>query len=509
MSLWQLIRAAAAAAPGRVVLADDHGRSLTTVQFRDAAERVAAGLGVRPGTVVSWQLPTALETVVLLAALARAGAVQNPIIPALREREIRFITGAVGTELFITATTWHGFGHAAMARDLGLKVIGLELEEGAGGPLRLPEGDPSPLPPPPPPPPPHGDAAAGGCRWLYFTSGTTAAPKGVRHSDESVLASARGMTGHLGFGAGDVYPVVFPIAHIGGMSMIVAALRRGGRLVLFDRWDPRATPERAAAHRPTILGTAQPFFLAYLDAQRRHGEPLFPALRTCVAGGAPTPPELLAELTETFGIRGVVSSWGLTEFPVATCAAPGDPPEVLARTAGRACPGVSVRSVDGELRLKGGQCFLGYVDPAHGTGAFDREGWFRTGDLGEVGADGNVRVTGRLKDVIIRNAENISAADVEGILLRHPHVADVAVIGLPDERTGERICAVVVPEPGHTVSLDELAGHCRAQGAARHAYPAQLEFADALPRNSLGKILRQQLRDQFAPLAAASFRPAP
>jgi cyclohexanecarboxylate-CoA ligase len=490
MTFWKLVNDAAAAAPGRVVLADDYGRSLTAVGLRDAAERVAAGLRVGPGMIVSWQLPTTIEAVVLMAALSRAGAVQNPIIPVLREREVGLITKTVGTELFITAQSWRGFGHAAMARDLGLEVVSLDLEADVGAALRLPMGDPSVLPAPP--------RSPAGCRWVYFTSGTTADPKGARHSDASVMASARGMTDHLGFGDGDVYPVAFPVAHIGGMTMTTAALRGGGRLVLFDTWDPAATPERAAAHRPTILGTAQPFFRAYLDAQRRHGDdPLFPALRTCTAGGAPTPPELARELAEVFGIRGVVSSWGLTEFPIATCPAPDDPPDVLAQTVGRACPGVSVRVVDGELRLKGPQCFLGYADQAQDAGAFDEAGWLRTGDLGEADRRGNVRVTGRLKDVIIRNAENISALELADILLRHPHVADVAVIGLPDERTGERVCAVVVPEAGRTVTLAQLAEHCRAEGLARHKHPEQLEPVDALPRNSMGKILTQQLRDRF------------
>jgi cyclohexanecarboxylate-CoA ligase len=491
MTLWKLVSDAAAATPERVLVADDHGRSLTTSALRDAAERVAAGLRVGPGAVVSWQLPTTIEAVVLLAALARVGAVQNPIIPILREREVGLITKAVGTELFITAETWRGFGHAAMARDLGLDVVSLDLESGAGAGLRLPAGDPAALPAPP--------ESAAGCRWLYFTSGTTADPKGARHSDESVMASARGMTERLGFCGGDVYPIAFPMAHIGGMTMVTAALRTGGRLVLFDTWDPATTPERAAAHRPTILGTAQPFFRAYLDAQRRHGAaPLFPALRTCAAGGAPTPPELLRELVEVFGIRGVVNAWGLTEFPIATSPAPDDPPEVLAQTVGRACPGVSVRVVDGELRLKGPQCFLGYAGPAQDAGAFDDEGWFRTGDLGEIDGQGNVRITGRLKDVIIRNAENISVLELGDVLLRHPHIADVAVIGLPDERTGERVCAVVVTEPGRTITLAQVAAHCRAEGVARQKHPEQLEIVHVLPRNSMGKILTQQLRDRFS-----------
>jgi len=496
MTFWKLVSDAAAASPQRVLLADDHGRSLTTAGLRDAAERVAAGLPVRPGTVVSWQLPTTIEAIVLLAALARAGAVQNPIIPMLREREVGLITKAVGTELFISAETWRGFGHAAMARALGLEVISVDLDgldhDGAvANTLRLPTGDPAVLAAP--------AQSAADCRWLYFTSGTTADPKGVRHSDESVMASALGMTEHLGFGDGDVYPIAYPVTHIGGMTMTAAALRKGGRLVLLDTWDPATTPARVAKHRPTILGTAQPFFRAYLDAQRRHGaEPLFPALRTCAAGGAPTPPELLRELVEVFGIRGVVNAYGLTEFPIATSPTVDDPPEVLAETVGRCSPGVQVRVVDGELRLKGPQCFLGYTDPAQNAGAFDDEGWFRTGDLGEVDSRGDIRITGRLKDIIIRNAENISALEISDILLKHPHIADVAVIGLPDPRTGERVCAVVVPEPGRTITLAQVAEHCRAEGVARQKHPEQLEIIDVLPRNSMGKILAQQLRDRFA-----------
>jgi acyl-CoA synthetase (AMP-forming)/AMP-acid ligase II len=488
-TFWHLITEAAARAPSRVVLADDHGRTLTTSQLQAAAEQVAAGLRVQPGTVVSWQLPTTIEGIVVLAALARAGAVQNPIIPILREREVGLMTRAVGTELFITVETWRGFDHAGMARDLGLDVVSIDLEGGMASDLRLPMADPAGLPAPP--------RSSTECRWLYFSSGTTADPKGARHSDESVMASARGMNEHLGLGDGDVYPIAFPITHIGGVTMTTAVLVGGGRLVLFDSWDPATTPERAAAHRPTILGSAQPFFRAYLDAQRRHGdEPLFPALRIFAAGGAPTPSELIHELVEAFDVPGVVNSWGLTEFPVATCSTPDDSPGILAETVGRACPGVSIRLVDGELQLKGAQCFLGYVDPAGDAAAFDDESWFRTGDLGEIDPHGNVRITGRLKDIIIRNAENISALELEDVLLRHLGVADVAVVGVPDRRTGERVCAVVVPEPGRPLTLSELAEHCRVEGVARQKWPEQLQLVDVLPRNTMGKILKQQLRDR-------------
>ena len=150
--------------------------------------------------------------------------------------------------------------------------------------------------------------------------------------------------------------------------------------------------------------------------------------------------------------------------------------------------------MNGELRLKGAQCFAGYVDPALDPTAFDEDGWLRTGDLAEIDDDGFVAITGRLKDVIIRNGENISAAEIEDVLLRHPDIVDVSVIGRPDPRTGERVCAVVVARPGSTPDLAAIAAHCAAQGIARQKTPEQLALVDAIPRNPMGKVLKDELR---------------
>ncbi|OHV40414.1 cyclohexanecarboxylate-CoA ligase [Parafrankia soli] len=498
MTFWGLLDDAARRVPDAVVLADDHGRSLTTAALRDAAGRAAAGLhghGVEPGDVVSWQLPTTLEAVVLLAACARLGAVQNPVIPAFRHREVGFIVRQVSARLVVVPESWHGFGHGEMARSFGPEVLALDLDGPPGSALRLPEGDSTGLPAAP--------ARADECRWIYYSSGTTADPKGARHTDASVIASSDGVVAGLGFGAGDVYPIAWPIGHIGGVSMLAAALRAGGTLVLFDAFDPAVTPERMAAHRPTILGSATPFFRAYAAAQRRRaGKPLFPALRACVGGGAATPEPVSREVAEVLGVPGVLGSWGLTEFPVATSETPTDAEP--GTTVGRPAAGVRVRVVAGELRLKGPQCFLGYQDAALDADAFDADGWLRTGDLGDVDEQGRVRVRGRLKEVVIRNAENISAAEVERVLARHPAVRDVAVVGVPDERTGERVCAVVVVGPGgpggpgDEVTLAALVAHCRAEGLARHKCPERLEVVDELPRSPMGKVLRRELEGWLA-----------
>jgi acyl-CoA synthetase (AMP-forming)/AMP-acid ligase II len=507
-TFWDLIERAAKTHPTRVMLADDYGRELTCLRFRDAALTTAAAFvasGVAPDAVVSWQLPTTLETVVVMAALTRIGAVQNPILPIWRESEVRFATAQLGTDVLVVPGVWRGYDHAALARTLAaesaMSVIVIDHAASTANGLRLPAGDPAVLPSPPP----SGDAA----RWVYYSSGTTAAPKGARHSDRSMVAGSNGVLTMIGASSDDVNPIVFPISHIGGAAMLAAALITGMRLVLFDAFDPVATPTAVAGHRPTLLGTATPFFLAYLAAQAEHGdEPLYPALRGCVGGGAPITPELGERVRKTLGVAGIANAWGLTEFPVAASQRTDGPPELLDRTVGRPVPGVSVRVVDdsgralgvdaeGELRLKGPQCFLGYVDSSLDAEAFDADGWFRSGDRGRIDADGNVTVTGRIKDAIIRNAENISALEIEGVLATHPGVADVAVIGVPDERTGERVCAVVVAQPGADVTLATLFEHCQAKGLSKYKSPERLELVDELPRNLTGKVLKKDLRARF------------
>lgn len=508
-TFWALIADAAQRESTRPLLADEHGRSLTGGQLHDAACATAAAFaarGVRRGTVVSWQLPTTLETMVVMAALARLGAVQNPIIPILREHEVGFITGQLATEFFVVPDVWRGFDYGgltrALSRESGFGVITLDLATPpAPGQLRLPRADTDALPAPPPP--------TGETRWIYYSSGTTAAPKGIRHCDASLIAGSAAVVGMVGTPSGDVDPIAFPIAHIGGAAMLAAALLTGMQLVLFEAFDPAATPLSIAAHNPTFLGTATPFFVAFLEAQRAHGDrPLFPSLRGCLAGGAPITAELGRQVREAFGVAGIANAWGMTEFPAATSPSFAAAPKVLDHTVGPPTHGVSIRVVDnheielpagqeGELRLKGPQCFLGYVDAALDADAFDAEGWLRTGDLGLIDADGNVNVTGRIKDAIIRNAENISAAEIENTLASHPAVADVAVIGIPDPRTGERVCAVVVPTSADRVSLESLVQHCRSLGLSRYKHPEHLVIVDALPRNHFGKVIKKDLREAY------------
>lgn len=509
-TLWELIERRAGTALRGTMFVDDLGRRLTTGGYRDLCVLVAAGLherhGIGPGSVVSWQLPTGVEAFVMIGALARLGAVQNPVIPILRTREVDYITAQVATQLLVVPHEFRGHDHLAMASDIsachGFDVLGVDLAPDRDPDVAstLPIGDPDGLPPAP---------TTDGVRWLYHTSGTTADPKGIRHTDRSVMHGATGMLAVLGFDETDMYPIAYPVAHIGGMTALTTHLVSGAQLALTDTFDRERSPAFMASVSATLLGSAVPFFHAYLDAQRQTAERLYPRLRACLNGGAPKPPALHRAVRDELGGVGVIGSWGLTEFPIATFGSPLDGDELLARTEGRAVPGVAVRAVDGdgrdvatgeegELWLRGPQQFAGYIDAALDPVALTDDGWLRTGDLGLIGPGGHVQITGRIKDVIIRNAENLSALEIELAVATHPDVAEVAVIGLPDDRTGERACAVVVPVPGrHAPALDELAAHCRQLGLARQKVPERIEEVGALPRNLLGKVLKRELRDRF------------
>jgi acyl-CoA synthetase (AMP-forming)/AMP-acid ligase II len=505
--LWELVEARAAESADDVIAIDEDGRTLTGREYRDAAERAAAGLaavGVGEGTPVSWMLPTWLESAVLVAALARLGAVQNPMLPILGPREMRFITKQTGAKLLVVPPEWRGRAYDAEARGIAAETPGLEV---LVVDRRLPEGDPSALPPPPAPT----NATDAPVRWVFYTSGTTADPKGARHTDLTVKASAVGMIEALEIDGEDRSAMVFPFTHIGGIGWLFTMMLTGCVGVFVEAFVPKTTIPVLQREDVTLAGAGTPFHMAYLAAQREQpGTPLLPSARAYPGGGAPKPPQLHYEVKQELGGAGIVSGWGLTEAPILTMGTVRDTDEQLAETEGPPTPGVTLRTVkigggdagpgeEGELRAKGPQVMRGYVDSSLDADAFDEDGWFRTGDLGVIEPDGHVRITGRLKDVIIRKGETISAKEVEDLLFTHPKIADAAVIGLPDERSGERVCAVVVPTtPGDAPTLAEVFEFLNGEGLTVQKIPEQLEVVDVLDRNPAGKVLKHELRAKYA-----------
>jgi acyl-CoA synthetase (AMP-forming)/AMP-acid ligase II len=507
-TMWELVDRRAAASPDHPLLIAPDGETLTCAQFRDRAERVAAGLhamGVTEGSVVSWQLPTRLDTVVLSIALARLGAVQNPIIHLYREREVGFALRQTGASLLVIPRTWRDIDFTAIAEralaDAPSRPTILTTDAG------LPEADPALLPPPPPGTSPE-DAPI---RWIYYTSGSTADPKGVQHTDQTLIAGGWGLARALDMGPDDVGSMAFPFAHIAGPDYLVTMLTFGFPAILVEAFSAPDVLPIFRRHGATMVGGSTAFYVAYLAEQRKNpDDPILPTLRLMSGGGAAKPPEVHFEVRDEIGGRGVVHGYGMTEVPMISNGSPHDTDEQLANTDGKPVEGADVRIVrldgnpagpdeEGEVRVKGPMVFHGYTDPALTKDAFDEDGYFRTGDLGKLRPDGHLTLTGRLKDVIVRKGENISAKEIEDLLYTHPKVIEVAVIGLPDPERGERVCAVVqLAGDAGDLHLPEVVDFCRRAGLMTQKIPEQLEIRTDWPRAGTGKIVKKSLRDEYA-----------
>lgn len=497
-TLWELVDRRAGLTPDRPVLLQGD-RVLTFGGLRDRAERVAAGLherGVRAGTVVAWQLPTRIETALLSFALARLGAVQSPVIPFYRDREVGFALRESKAEYVAVPGEWRGFDHTAMAHRLGARNVFEAYDD-------LPDGDPAVLPAPP------SDGTA--VRWIYWTSGTTSDPKGVLHTDRSLIAGGSCLAHALHLSADDVGSMAFPYAHIAGPDYTVMLLLYGFPAVMFEHFALPAALEEYRRHGVTVAGGSTAFYAMFLAEQRKQpGKPVLPALRLLAGGGAPKPPEVYHAVVREMGVQ-LTHGYGMTEVPMITMGAPDDTAENLATTEGRPPDGMEIRIVDaagaprpagadGDVRLKGEAVCRGYLDPAQTAEAFDEDGFLVTGDVGHLTESGHLVLTGRVKDIIIRKGENISAKEIEDLLHRHPAVGDVAVIGLPDADRGERVCAVVEQPPGSPrLTLAALTSYLRGEGLSVHKLPERLEVVDALPRNeTLRKVLKYRLRERFS-----------
>ncbi|MGX1757734.1 class I adenylate-forming enzyme family protein [Streptomyces lydicus] len=514
-TLWELVEYRARVSRGAPMFHGGDGRSVTFGGVRDEALRVAAGfreLGIGAGTRVAWQLPTRIETVVASLALARLGAVQTPVIPLHREREVGFILAESAAEFVLVPGVWRGFDHTAMVRKLagdGVRVLpvgdGLPTADPAGLPLWDPAGLPTATP-----------VGNGATTWVYYTSGTTSSPKGVEHTDATLLAGGIGLATALGMSADDVGSIAFPYAHIAGPDYVIAMLVSGFPAVILDSFEPGHAAAVYRRHGVTMAGGSTAFYQAFLDESRRYRQRLpqpgrlIPSLRLLSGGGAPMPPELYAAAGRELDCA-IVHGYGMTECPMITMGTPYDSDEQLSRTVGKPVVGAQVRIVlpdgseagtgeSGEVTLKGAMLFRRYTDPALTAAAFAPDGSFRTGDLGYLRPDGHLVLTGRLKDIIIRKGENISAQEIEELVRTHPAVAEAAVIGLPDRERGERVCAVITPaDPAAPpLTLDGLTAHLRSAGLMTQKLPEQLEIVGELPRGGpLNKVLKASLRERF------------
>ncbi|HMW22468.1 MAG TPA: cyclohexanecarboxylate-CoA ligase [Burkholderiaceae bacterium] len=476
------------------------------------ADRVAVGLarlGIGRNDVVAMQLPNWWQFTVTYLACSRLGAVLNPLMHIFRERELGFMLKHGGAKLMIVPKTFRGFDYEQMLE--GLKPSLPDLQQlvvvgGSGansyeallsGPAWENEPDAREILTRSRPGPDD-------ITQLIYTSGTTGEPKGVMHSANTVMANIVPYAERLRLGADDVVLMASPMAHqTGFMYGLMMPIMLRASAVLQDLWEPKKAVEVIRSEGASFTMASTPFLN---DLARTVGETgqAVPTLKTFLCAGAPIPGPLVEQARSVLGTK-IVSAWGMTENGAVTLIELDDDDRLAATTDGCPLPGVELKVVGddgaelprgqaGKLLVRSVSNFGGYLHRQQWNNT-DPNGWFDTGDLATMNEAGYIRISGRSKDVIIRGGENIPVFEVEALLYKHPAVAQVAVVAVPDERLGERACAVVVPKAEQTLTLPELVDFLKAQKVALQYIPERLILREAMPATPSGKIQKFKLRE--------------
>jgi cyclohexanecarboxylate-CoA ligase len=486
-------------------------------ELSNMADRVAVGLtklGVSKNDIVACQLPNWWQFTITYLACSRIGAVMNPLMHIFRERELSFMLKHGEAKVLIIPHTFRGFDYEQMVNGLKPTLPDLKhvvVVNGAGANsfealLSGPEWEKES----------HAKTVLTQHRpgpddvtQLIYTSGTTGEPKGVMHTANTVMANIIPYAARLHLEANDVVLMASPMAHqTGFMYGLMMPIMLKSSAVLLDVWEPLRAIDLVRNESVTFTMASTPFLTDLAKNVEESGKKV-PTLRTFLCAGAPIPGPLVEQARSVLGTK-IVSAWGMTENGAVTLIELNDPDERAFTTDGLPLPGVELKVVNddgvslpageaGKLYVRSCSNFGGYLKRAHLNGT-DAEGWFDTGDLARLDAQGYVRITGRSKDVIIRGGENIPVVEIESLLYRHPAIAMAAIVAYPDDRLGERACAVVVLKPGQSLDLPTLVEYLKAQKIALQYIPEKLEIRDAMPSTPSGKIqkfkLREILRDE-------------
>lgn len=514
---WNGISLADAAAarlgdrPDKIAVVDN-GLRLSFGELYARAARLACALqemGLQPGDVISFQLPNWHEAMIINIAASMGGFVCNPIVPIFRDAEVSFILKDAGTKVLLLPQEFRkfdysamidrlkgdlsGLGHVISVRGSFPGAIALEslIEEGRTADY-MPAGAPDDI------------------KLLLYTSGTTGKPKGVLHSHNTLRAEIDAVSRYWRVNDNDVVLMASPVTHITGyLYALELPFACGGAVVLMDQWDCPEAVRLIGSHQVTLSVGATPF-LAELTAELERSGQTIPSMRFFACGGAPVPPELILRAAAAMPGCIVCRVYGSSEAPTISLGV--DSLEQVCRgavtdgfvynhdvkivdlgTGMRIGPGL-----EGEIRTKGPELMLGYTDPAETQAAFDEEGYFRTGDIGMLDADGFITISGRTKDLIIRGGENISPKEIEDALFCHPAIAEVAVVAMPHARMGETPAAFVVPVAGAAIDFNEMIAFLERRLIAKQKFPEKLILVEDLPRNAAGKVQKNILRDMLS-----------
>jgi acyl-CoA synthetase (AMP-forming)/AMP-acid ligase II len=491
--LGDLIRRNARVVPDRAA-ASLAGRVLSHAELDRAANRVGSALrelGVSRGDrVVAWA-DTSLEQLALFAGLAKLGAVFAPLDARLGAAEATSVAGIARPALLV-ADAPRGEAAVAVAEALGVRAVGLGRIDGGGDPHTLLHADRR-----------ADDPGAPGLREtdahvIFFTSGSTGRPKGVVLSHRaSYLRTFQGVFRDRP----EISVCMFPLFHMAGFTLALAAWQTRGEIALVGRPDAEAILEAVERRRANRLYCIPSIWQRILDVGPAGVD--VSSLRELDTGTSAVPIELVRALKQAFPGTSTRIYYGSTECGSATALADAD---ALRKpgSVGPPSPGVDVRLSDaGEICVRSAYLMDGYFDDPAATAAALREGWYHSGDLGELDDEGYLRVVGRIREVIRTGGESVAPVEVEAVLASHPSVAEVAVVGIPDPRWGEIVCAVVVPAPGALPTLPDLQQHCEGR-IAGFKKPRRLELVDALPRTpATGQVQRTLLVQRIAARPAA------
>ena len=475
-------------------------------------DRIARGLqalGVGHSDVVSWQLPNWWEFIALALACARIGAVANPIMPIFRQRELKFMLDFGEAKVLIVPKSYKGFDYEAMVDGMRADLPFLQhlVVLGGEGPnsfesLLLRDDTPAIEGP---------GLAPDDVLLLMYTSGTTGEPKGVMHTSNTLFANLHGFIEAYSLTERDVILGASPMAHLTGYGYLaMIPLILNATTVLQDIWEPKQALELIRDEGITFSMASSPF-VADLCSAAEAGGPVSPRFANFCCAGAPIPPVLIERARKVLGLA-VSSAWGMTECGAVTITEPARTNEKSGSTDGRAIPGIELKVVGhdgqtlptgqtGQLLVRGSSLFGGYLKRPQ-LNATDADGWFDTGDMAFLDADGYVRINGRSKDIIIRGGENIPVMEIENLLYKHPAVALVAIVGYPDARLGEKACAFVTVKPGHNFTMEDMSRYLSENQVTRQYHPERLEIMEDLPKTPSGKLQKFKLRESAKSFAA-------
>jgi acyl-CoA synthetase (AMP-forming)/AMP-acid ligase II len=505
-TVYSLVRAHAQRTPERIAVRSAHGalsyRALLTQV--DAFADDLARKGVTAGQRVAVWLPSRRETIVALVACSRNGYVCCPSLH--RDHTVADIVGLLTRMRAVVLVAQIGYGADGARNDLFARLAAVDtlrhvyrLEAGGSGIVTASCAEP--VAPPPNP---------NRILYLAFTSGTTGTPKGVMHSDNTLLANARALAGDWNIDARSVVYSLSPLSHNLGFGAMIMALAVGGEIVVHDLPRGASLIDRLVETGTTFLvgvPTHAVDLLAEMKARRLSG---IGKLRGFRISGAPAPAELVADLIA----HGIVpqSGYGMTETCSHQYTLPNDDPQLIVESCGKACPGYEVRIFDrddpnralpareiGQIGGRGASLMLGYFDDQQATEeAFNLDGWFMTGDLGWLDENGYLRVTGRKKDVIIRGGNNIYPAKIEALAARHAAVERVAAVPVPDPRLGERVCLAVMFRSGKVASPEDILKHLDEAGLSKYEMPEFFLEVAEIPLTASGKMRKRDIVEWIA-----------